>query len=601
MSLQGLKVGDYQLQACIGSDGFVETYLASNSSTKQQATIKIIRTDLASSDAGLNTNTQRLLSEADALRQLNQPNILLRSEFGSLDFNNRTLSCIITPVRQEKNLIQWLQERSISRIAPKEVAHIVHQAVEALEYAHQPGILHPPITFENFILPDNPQNPHYPRLFLPCAPAFFAPEEWGRKHDPASDQHDLAVLAHALLTGRSPSESKTKLLIQQHPTAEPLPSSSFDSQLSQDFDFVFAHALAKIPEERFHSLSAFDYAFQSAASGDQANSGKLEMAPVQSEHSLTSKRPSPQDAPVTSLTRQTQQVRRPSQVDQRTSHQRISSPTGRWSLFTFLLIVLAGCIIIASAYIYYSAIYQPGQLNAQTTATALVPTLAARRMATAQAQATATFTSFQDSFDQLTADPPTVSDSMTDPSNPYWPTVSNSQGSCNFTTQGYNIIASQKSDFFKCFNGKDISNFVYQIQVQINQGISVLLFRFSKDHNKNRGYAFFLSSSDDHILNHNYALLVYTGPNSKGSPLMEGKTIPIVPGERYQVAIVARGNNFSFYLNGSYVNSTHDNAATSNSGIIGLGAATVCTNTAAASVCDNTADVVYTQLQVWLL
>ncbi len=61
----------------------------------------------------------------------------------------------------------------------------------------------------------------------------------------------------------------------------------------------------------------------------------------------------------------------------------------------------------------------------------------------------------------------------------------------------------------------------------------------------------------------------------------------------YQVAIVARGNNLSIYINGAYVKSTYDSAATSNSGVIGLG---VATGTA------NTADVVFfTQVQVWQL
>ncbi len=125
--------------------------------------------------------------------------------------------------------------------------------------------------------------------------------------------------------------------------------------------------------------------------------------------------PMPQDATSaeTSLTQRTQQTEPTQQVKQRMRREK------QPSLTIVLLIVLVVCMIIGSL-IFYASVYRPGQPNTQSTAIARAFTLTIQKTTTAQAQTTATSTSFQDSFDQLTAGPPTWSDAMTNPGDKIW-------------------------------------------------------------------------------------------------------------------------------------------------------------------------------------
>ena len=610
MSLQGLRVGDYRLQYLVESDGVVETYLALSLSTKQQAIIKIIRTDLASRDARLNVATQRLLSKAEALGKLHHPNILPLSGYGWVHVNNLALPSITIPQNQEKNLDQWLQERGVSRLTPGEVAFIVHQMAGALEYAHNQGFIHGRVAPENILIRDHPQNLQQTHLLLEnfdlsVSPgtisvpeqlsgmyAYIAPEQWNGEQTPASDQYSLAVLAYKLLTSHTPFEGKAKDPMQQHLTVEPLPLSTFDPQISQDIDFVLLHALAKIPQKRFASLSAFDRAFQSAVHEAQAVSKAPEAALGQQGQSPTRQEPSEHATVVGELTfarqevDQTQQVNQPVEGNQSTLHKEPQVPLAHLSRITVLLVALAICSIIGSCFTYYAAIYRPGQLYAQSTAIALAPTLTAQVTTNAQAQASATSTYFQDSFDQLTATTPTVIYPMTNPNDKTWEKVSSPQGSCNYTNLGYHVKVNEKSGFISCFaRTTNFSNFAYQAQMQMSKG-DYCIFLFRGNLVKQVGYFFDLSSNGE------YSLFATTGPNSQARTLVQGVTIPIAVGQAYQVAIVARGNKFDIYINGSYVNSARDGKAISNSGAIGLGAGTINSNTA---------DVVYTEVQVWNL
>jgi serine/threonine protein kinase len=610
MSLQGLQVGDYRLQYLVESDGVVETYLALRLPTKQQAIIKIIRTDLASCDARLNIATQRLLSKAEALGKLNHPNILPLSGFGWAHVNNLALPCITIPQSQEKNLDQWLQERGVSRLTPGEVAFIIHQVAGALEYAHKQGFIHGRLAPENILIWDHPQQLQQTHLLLenfdlsvspgtisisqqlPGMYAYIAPEQWNGEQTQASDQYSLAVLAYKLLTGRTPFEGKANDTMQQHLTVEPSPPSTFDPQISQDTDFVLLHALAKMPQKRFASLSAFDRAFQSSVHEAQAVSKAPEAAPRQQGQSPIQKEPGEHATFVDELTLarqkadQTQQVNQPIEGTQITFHKESQAPLARVSPITVLLIALALCSIIGSFFIYYVAIYRPGQLYAQSTATALAPTLTAQVTTNAQAQASATSTYYQDSYDQLTATTPTVVYPMTNPNDKTWDKVNGTHGSCSSTNTGYLITVNEKSGVSNCFaRTTDFSNFAYQAQMQMSKG-DYCIFLFRVNLVKQVGYIFDLFS------NGVYRLLAITGPNSQDRVLLNGITIPIAVGQAYQVTIVARGNNFDVYINGSYVNSARDIKATSNSGVIGLGAGTFNSNTA---------DVVYTEVQVWNL
>jgi serine/threonine protein kinase len=583
MTLQGRQIGDYRLLRLISSDGIIETYFADIPRKGQQATIKVIRTDFTSNDGYIKEAAHRFLSEATTIAQLNHPNILPLSGAGESNINGVNLPYIIIPLRKEDDLAQWLQQRRTSRLPQKEVAYIVHQAAAALQYTHDKGIIHQDVKPSNFLVCGNPDNPNYPQLLLtgfvlstsPSAtglpqnahgtPTYMAPEQWKGQPVPASDQYELAVMAYELLTGRPPFQGDVMGLMNQHLNIEPQPPSTLNQQLSKDIDFVLLHSLAKMPERRFASISAFDLAFQNATQ--------------ESEVILSQEPPAALD--------------KQSQMASQNKTKETSLPTliarpARPSPLTILLVAVAVLVTIGSSIVYYLGIYRPNQSYAQTTATVLANITNTARVNTRATTTAQTVTAFQDNFDQITSSAPSFNDAMTNPNDNKWDNSISGRGGCNFTNGAYHVTLKLKARTFPCYaRGTNFGDFVYQVQMQITQGdYGGLLFR--SDLTTGVGYAFFVGADGT------YKLVAYPGSGNQPKVLVSGINIniPIVRGQAYQVAVVAQGNNFDLFINGSYIGSTHDSKANSASGVLGLTAGTINASSS---------DVAYTQVQVWKL
>ena len=99
-------------------------------------------------------------------------------------------------------------------------------------------------------------------------PIYMAPEHWDGHPVPATDQYALAVMAYELLTGRPPFLGTSNMeVMYQHLEVQPQLPSKFNPLIHAGIDAVILRALAKRPEERFPSISAFAHAFEQALPG----------------------------------------------------------------------------------------------------------------------------------------------------------------------------------------------------------------------------------------------------------------------------------------------------------------------------------------------
>ena len=93
-------------------------------------------------------------------------------------------------------------------------------------------------------------------------PAYMAPEQWESQPVPATDQYALAVMTYELLTGRRPLEGNGFYnWWHLHHNVIPVPPSTINPNLPRELDAVLLRALAKKPEDRYSSVSAFAQAF----------------------------------------------------------------------------------------------------------------------------------------------------------------------------------------------------------------------------------------------------------------------------------------------------------------------------------------------------
>lgn len=286
MALEGLYLNQYRLLRLLGSGGMGEVYLAEDARIDQQVAIKISRSE-ASSYPGNSTiqDTVRLFQrEARAIAMLDHPHILPLFSYGEEIVNGMTLIYIVMPYRHEGSFANWLQQRgNIDLLSVQNIVHFIKQAADALQYAHDNRIVHQDVKPSNFLVRMNKEHPDLPDLLLADfgiarlntstanvshsirgTPTYMAPEQWSGEAIYATDQYALAILVYELLTGHPPFIGRQEQLMYQHFHVEPQPPGTFNLRLSKDIDTVVLKALAKQPEKRFPSISAFANALQQA-------------------------------------------------------------------------------------------------------------------------------------------------------------------------------------------------------------------------------------------------------------------------------------------------------------------------------------------------
>jgi len=102
------------------------------------------------------------------------------------------------------------------------------------------------------------------------SPEYTAPEIWDKEFfDHRADLYSFGIVAYAMLTGACPYQSEEENLLdlvedlrEQH-LYNPISSARAENlSLSDDVDWFFERALAKIPEERFQTAKEFNRDFQ---------------------------------------------------------------------------------------------------------------------------------------------------------------------------------------------------------------------------------------------------------------------------------------------------------------------------------------------------
>src|ERR1700686_699964 len=272
MVIDNLQNGRYHHLRLLGSGGMGEVYLMEDTRVSRQVAIKVIRTEgepYPDKKTDNDPATRLFQREAKAIAALDHPNILPLYDFGEEVRDNVTITYMVMPYSADGSLEGWLRQRPDRVLSPQEVAYLVEQAAEALQYAHEHEVIHLDVKPSNFLVRSNKKNPAHPTLFLADfgiarnfttvsssshtirgTPTAMAPEQWTSTPVFATDQYALAVMAYELLVGRPPFVGRMEQLMYQHFNAQPLAPSAYNPRLSAALDAVILRALAKKPEER---------------------------------------------------------------------------------------------------------------------------------------------------------------------------------------------------------------------------------------------------------------------------------------------------------------------------------------------------------------
>jgi predicted ATPase/DNA-binding CsgD family transcriptional regulator len=268
----GQQFGNYCLIQLLGQGNWASVYLGQHVHLNIQAALKVLREQLANSDA------EDFLDEARAIAHLRHPHIVRVLDFGIAG----TTPFLVMDYAPGGNLRQHYPKGTLLPLDT--VLTCVTQVAEALQYAHQEQLIHRDIKPENMLLGHNneillsdfglaiiAQSTRQQQARDTAGTiAYMAPEQLQGKPRLASDQYALGIVAYEWLCGDRPFHGTFAELYSQHLFVPPPSLREKVPAIPTAVEHVVLKALAKDPKERFASVHTFARALEEAVKAESS-------------------------------------------------------------------------------------------------------------------------------------------------------------------------------------------------------------------------------------------------------------------------------------------------------------------------------------------
>lgn len=257
------RLGRFEVHGRVGGGGFGIVYRAFDPQLEREVALKVPRPGTLDSPDSVG----RFLREAKAAAQLRHPHIVPIYDAGCEDGD---LHYIASAFVHGQTLSAAV---SAGPLLPGLAAQIVRDLSEALDYAHEQGVVHRDVKPSNVLL-DEHDRPHLMDFGLARVdvgaekltrdgtvmgtPAYMSPEQANGKNDevgPASDQYSLGALFYELLTGRAPFSGPPHLVLLQVVTQPPKSPRSINPEIPRDLETVCLKAMSREIGGRYASCA----------------------------------------------------------------------------------------------------------------------------------------------------------------------------------------------------------------------------------------------------------------------------------------------------------------------------------------------------------
>lgn len=275
--LTGVMVGHYFLLECLSRQGMVETYLARpTTSGGYDVRLRLFRPPFPDPTAF----QEHFAGEVRKLWRCQHTHIQPLVEYGEGD------GVLYTATREDSTptLEHLLAGQHSQTLSPAMVAALLTQICEALQYAHEQGIVHGNLQPSSILLgPDGQVRltdfscTHAHQTGEPALAqveegnaAYIAPEQAVGMLAQASDIYALGVLLYRLLGGVLPYDGESAGEIAMGHASEPLPSlRALRPEITESLELVVHMAMAKTAHARFRSPRELATAFVQALATDR--------------------------------------------------------------------------------------------------------------------------------------------------------------------------------------------------------------------------------------------------------------------------------------------------------------------------------------------
>ena len=279
--LEGQNIGRYQIHSALGVTGESDVYLTYDRLRETNVALKVVPTKAIIYHTGEHEEKEvhYFQREADLLSSLKHPAILPILTTGETYISGFPFIYKVIPYYEEGSFADWLRQHGNARLLTlQEIMPVVAQLAEVLQFMHERHTTYQNFKLTNMLLQQKAKNIRQLKLtltdfavvqdgtyFVQSTDSFLyiAPEQWSGFSLPASDQYSLAVIIYELLAGRPPFQGNSEQIMKRmHVTMPPQPVTIYNAAISAPTNKVLLRALAKRPEERFESITAFADALQ---------------------------------------------------------------------------------------------------------------------------------------------------------------------------------------------------------------------------------------------------------------------------------------------------------------------------------------------------
>src|SRR5437763_13076781 len=273
-------LGRYNIERTLGKGAMGVVYEGIDPRLGRRVAIKTILKSHLDEDTAKDYS-MRFVREAQAVARLNHPNIVQVYDFGE----EGDIAYLVMEFIKGKELKTFFDANE--RFDLKEAVRIMCELCDALDFAHNAGIIHRDIKPANVMLDaqartkltdfgvarvqdsDKTSVERTQAGTMVGTPAYMSPEQiTGGNIDRRTDVFSAGIILYQFLTGEKPFTGSgawtiAKKIIQEEP---PLPS-SLNNAITPLFDAVVNKALSKNPDTRFQSARDLGIALKRALEG----------------------------------------------------------------------------------------------------------------------------------------------------------------------------------------------------------------------------------------------------------------------------------------------------------------------------------------------
>ena len=254
--------GRYVVERLLGSGGMAQVYLTHDEVLDRHVALKILRDQYAEDEEFI----QRFRREARSAASLAHPSIVQIYDQGRAEEGTYYIAMEYVPGGTLKERI-----KESGPLDPGEAAGIAARVAEALEVAHERGVVHRDIKPQNVLLTPSgtvkvvdfgiaraASATSVTRTSLVLGTAgYMSPEQAaGERVGPASDLYSLGVVLYEMLTGEVPFDAETPVAVAvKHLNEPPRHPREANPRVPEELDALTVKLMAKKPEDRYSSAA----------------------------------------------------------------------------------------------------------------------------------------------------------------------------------------------------------------------------------------------------------------------------------------------------------------------------------------------------------